>query len=30
MDPNWGGKDYTQALVDKGYYKGSEVSIQVA
>ena len=30
MDPNWGGKDYTQALVDKGYYKGNELSIQVA
>ena len=21
MDPNWGGREYTQALVDTGYYK---------
>jgi hypothetical protein len=21
MDPNWGGREYTQALVDAGYYK---------
>jgi hypothetical protein len=21
MDPNWGGQDYTQKLVDQGYYK---------
>jgi len=21
MDPNWGGSEYTQSLVDKGYYK---------
>ena len=27
MDDNWGGADYTQALVDTGYYKGDEVSI---
>jgi len=27
MDPNWGGAKYTQALVDKGYYKDNEVSI---
>ena len=25
MDPNWGGAEYTQALVDTGYYKGNEV-----
>jgi hypothetical protein len=25
MDPNWGGADYTQSLVDKGYYKNNEV-----
>jgi len=30
MDPNWGGADYTQALVDAGYYKDNEVSIAVA
>lgn len=30
MDPNWGGADYTQALVDTGYYKSNEVSINVA
>jgi hypothetical protein len=29
MDPNWGGEKYTQALVDSGYYKGNEVSINV-
>lgn len=27
MDPNWGGSDYTQNLVDKGYYKENEVSL---
>ena len=30
MDPNWGGADYTQKLVDQGYYAGNEVSIQIA
>lgn len=29
MDPNWGGADYTQSLVDKGYYKGNEVAIAI-
>ena len=29
MDPNWGGSQYTQELVDKGYYKENEVSIQI-
>ena len=29
MDPNWGGADYTQALVDAGYYKNNEVQINV-
>jgi hypothetical protein len=29
MDPNWGGIEYTQALVDAGYYKDNEVSINV-
>ena len=29
MDPNWGGQDYTQNLVDQGYYKDNEVSINV-
>lgn len=27
MDENWGGADYTQNLVDKGYYAGDEVQI---
>jgi hypothetical protein len=30
MDPNWGGTDYTQALVDTGYYKDNEVNIKIA
>ena len=30
MDTNWGGKRYTQALVDAGYYSGDEVSIRTA
>lgn len=29
MDPNWGGADYTQKLVDNGYYKDNEVAIRV-
>jgi len=29
MDENWGGAEYTQSLVDKGYYKDDEVSIYV-
>ncbi len=29
MDPNWGGSDYTQGLVDKGYYKDNEVYINI-
>ena len=29
MDPNWGGIDYTQNLVDQGYYKDNEVNIYV-
>jgi hypothetical protein len=29
MDTNWGGADYTQSLVDKGYYEENEVSIAV-
>jgi hypothetical protein len=29
MDTNWGGADYTQSLVDKGYYAENEVSIAV-
>jgi len=29
MDPNWGGSEYTQNLVDQGYYKDNEVSISV-
>lgn len=30
MDPNWGGQQYTQALVDAGYYAGNEVDIKLA
>jgi hypothetical protein len=29
MDPNWGGADYTQSLVDKGYYSQNEVQIAI-
>jgi len=29
MDPNWGGTEYTQALVDKGYYADNNVSLYV-
>lgn len=29
MNPNWGGADYTQDLVDKGYYKENEVNIYI-
>lgn len=29
MDPNWGGTEYTQGLVDTGYYKDNEVSIAI-
>ena len=29
MDPNWGGAEYTQSLVDKGYYKENEVNIYI-
>lgn len=29
MDENWGGAQYTKALVDTGYYKGNEVSLYV-
>jgi len=29
MDPNWGGAEYTQTLVDKGFYAENEVSIAV-
>jgi hypothetical protein len=29
MDSNWGGADYTQSLVDRGYYKENEVMIRV-
>jgi hypothetical protein len=30
MDTNWGGAKYTQAFVDKGYYKDNEVAVYVA
>ena len=29
MDPNWGGTEYTQGLVDTGYYKDNNVSIAI-
>jgi len=29
MDPNWGGSEYTQYLVDKGYYAENNVAINV-
>lgn len=29
MDANWGGADYTQNLVDKGYYKENEVQVYI-
>jgi hypothetical protein len=29
MDTNWGGAKYTQSLIDKGYYSGSNVAIYV-
>lgn len=29
MDPNWGGAEYTQSLVDKGYYNENQVSIYI-
>jgi len=29
MDDNWGGAEFTQSLVDQGYYKDNEVSIRV-
>jgi hypothetical protein len=29
MNPNWGGAEYTQDLVDKGYYKQDEVEIYI-
>ena len=29
MDTTWGGKQYTEELVDRGYYKGDEVSLKV-
>lgn len=30
MDPNWGGSDYTQSLIDKGVYKDDNVSLFVS
>jgi hypothetical protein len=27
MNPNWGGAEYTQNLIDTGYFKGDEVSV---
>lgn len=28
MDPNWGGHDYTQSLIDKGFYRSDEVLVK--
>jgi hypothetical protein len=28
-NPNLGGKEYTQSLIDNEYYKGNEISINV-
>jgi len=30
MDINWGGRQYTQSLIDTGYYKEDEVKLMVA
>lgn len=30
MDPNWGGPEYTQKLVDSGYYADNEVKMAIA
>ena len=30
MDTNWGGAQYTQSLVDQGYYADDEVAIMIA
>jgi hypothetical protein len=30
MDPNWGGVEYTEQLVDAGYYQGNEVNLLVS
>ncbi len=29
MNPNWAGEEYTQSLIDAGYYKGNEVDIAI-
>ena len=29
MDPNWGGAEYTEKLVEAGYYDGDNVSIYI-
>ena len=29
MDTNWGGSEYTEKLVDKGYYADNEVKLRV-
>jgi len=29
MDTNWGGSEFTQSLIDQGYYKDNEVMIRV-
>ena len=29
MDPNWGGADFTQELIDAGYYNDNNVAIAV-
>jgi hypothetical protein len=29
MDTNWGGANYTQSLIDKGYYNANQVSVYI-
>lgn len=29
MDPNWGGAEFTQRLIDQGYYRDNEVAIAI-
>ncbi len=29
MDPNWGGSEYTQKLIDAGYYRDNEVKMNI-
>ena len=29
MDPNWGGADFTQSLVDGGFYNEDEIPLKI-